>query len=208
MKKITVLLIVFFIIFQVSAQEKIMLPAPDKTGGMPLMEALSKRSTTRSFSTKEISQKQLSNVIWAAFGINRPDGKRTAPSTRNFQGTDLYVLLKSGAYKYEPKEHQLIQVTKKDLRAVGSSQAFVKDAPAQIILVSDLTKCGNGSNEDKINISNIDAGYISQNIYLSCASEGLATGARGSIDRKLITSELQLKETQFIVIAHCVGYSK
>ncbi len=208
MKKISLILIALFVIFQVSAQENIKLPAPDKTGGMPLMEALSKRSTTRSFSTKEISQQQLSNVIWAAFGINRPDGKRTAPSTRNFQGTDIYVFLKSGAYKYEPKEHQLIQVSKKDIRAVGSSQAFVKDAPVQLILISDLTKCGNGSYEEKINVSNIDAGYISQNIYLYCASEGLATGARGSIDRKIITTELGLKETQSIMIAHCVGYSK
>ncbi len=209
MKRIILSLAVLLISIGFSfAQETIKLPTPDKTGGMPLMEALAKRSTSRSFSTKEITQKQLSNIVWAAFGVNRSDGKRTAPSTRNFQGTDIYVIMKNGTYLYEAKEHQLKRIISEDIRNIGSSQEFVKDAPVQILLVADFNKCGNGSNEAKMNVANIDAGYISQNIYLSCTSEGLSTGARGSIDRKALASKLSLKENQNIIIAHCIGYSK
>jgi len=191
-----------------TAKKSIKLPAPQKTGGMPLMEALEKRSTARAFSTKEISDKQLSNILWAAFGINRADGKRTAPSTRNFQGTSIYVLLKSGAYIYNEKSNSLVLVIAEDIRELGGTQAFIKDAPVQLILVSDLSKLGNGSNDEKMNISNIDAGYISQNIYLCCASEGLATGARGSVDHNALSAKLKLRPDQRIIIAHSVGYAK
>ena len=191
-----------------TAQSTIQLPEPQKNGGMPLMEALAKRSTARAFSTKEISNKQLSNILWAAFGVNRADGKRTAPSTMNFQGTDIYVLLKSGAYIFDAKNNKLTQVLSEDIRVLGGTQAFVKDAPVQLILVSDLSKLGKGNNEEKMNISNIDAGYISQNIYLCCASEGLVTGARGSVDHKALAAKLKLRQDQSIVIAHSVGYAK
>ncbi len=191
-----------------TAQSTIQLPEPQKNGGMPLMEALAKRSTARAFSTKEISNKQLSNILWAAFGINRADGKRTAPSTMNFQGTDIYVLLKSGAYIFDAKNNKLTQVLSEDIRVMGGTQTFVKDAPVQLILVSDLSKLGKGSNEEKMNISNIDAGYISQNIYLCCVSEGLVTGARGSVDHKALAAKLKLRQDQGIVIAHSVGYAK
>ena len=191
-----------------TAQSTIQLPEPQKNGGMPLMEALAKRSTARAFSTKEISNKQLSNILWAAFGVNRADGKRTAPSTMNFQGTDIYVLLKSGAYIFDAKNNKLTQVLSEDIRVMGGTQTFVKDAPVQLILVSDLSKLGKGSNEEKMNISNIDAGYISQNIYLCCVSEGLVTGARGSVDHKALAAKLKLRQDQGIVIAHSVGYAK
>jgi len=191
-----------------TAQNSIQLPEPQKTGGMPLMEALAKRSTARAFSSKEISNKQLSNILWAAFGINRSDGKRTAPSTRNFQGTDIYVLLKSGTYIFDAKNNKLTQLFSEDIRELGGTQAFIKDAPVQLILVSDLSKLGKDSNEEKMNISNIDAGYISQNIYLCCASEGLVTGARGSVDHKALAAKLKLRQDQSIVIAHSVGYAK
>lgn len=191
-----------------TAQSTIQLPEPQKNGGMPLMEALAKRSTARAFSTKEISNKQLSNILWAAFGVNRADGKRTAPSTMNFQGTDIYVLLKSGAYIFDAKNNKLTQVLSEDIRVMGGTQTFVKDAPVQLILVSDLSKLGKGSNEEKMNISNIDAGYISQNIYLCCVSEGLVTGARGSVDHKALAAKLKLRQDQSIVIAHSVGYAK
>jgi nitroreductase len=188
--------------------QSIDLAAPQKTGGMPLMEALAKRSTARAFDSKELSPRQLSSLLWAAFGINRPDGKRTAPSARNFQETDIYVLLKSGAYVYNAKSNKLDLVAAEDMRALGGTQAFVKDAPVTLVYVADLSKMGDGSNEDKRNTANVDVGYISQNVYLFCASEGLVTGARGSVDRATLGPKFKLRPDQMIILAQSAGYPK
>jgi SagB-type dehydrogenase family enzyme len=207
MKRLIFILIAAFAIGQLFSQS-IDLPAPQKSGGMPLMEALAKRSTARAFDTKEISMQQLSNLLWAAFGVNRPDGKHTAPSARNFQETDIYVLIKQGAYVYDAKNNRLDQVLAEDIRNLGGSQAFVKDAPVTLIFVADLAKMGSGDNEGKKNTANIDVGYISQNVYLYCASEGLATGARGSVDRSALGPKLNLRSDQTIILAQSVGYPK
>jgi nitroreductase len=188
--------------------QSIDLPASQKTGGMPLMETLAKRSTARAFDSKDLSPRQLSSLLWAAFGINRPDGKRTAPSARDFQETDIYVLLKSGAYVYNAKSNKLDLVVAEDIRALGGTQAFVKDAPVTLVFVADLSKMGDGSNEDKRNTANVDVGYISQNVYLFCASEGLVTGARGSVDRATLGPKLKLRPDQMIILAQSVGYPK
>jgi len=187
--------------------QSIDLPAPQKTGGMPLMDALARRSTARAFATNELSPQQLSSLLWAAFGVNRPDGRRTAPSARNFQETDIYVLLKSGTYVYSAVSNRLDLVVAEDLRALGGTQAFVKDAPVTLIFVADLTKTG-GNNEGSKNTANIDVGYISQNVYLFSASEGLVTGARGSVDRTVLGSKLKLRPEQLIVLAQSVGQPK
>jgi nitroreductase len=187
--------------------ESIQLPPPQKTGGMLLMEALAKRSTSRAFATNELSSQQISSLLWAAFGINRPDGKRTAPSAMNFQETDIYVLLKSGAYVYSAASNQLSQVVAEDIRALGGIQTFVKDAPVTLVFVADLAKSG-GNNEGNRNFASIDAGYISQNVYLFCASEGLATGARALVDQKALGEKLKLRPDQLIVLAQSVGYPK
>jgi nitroreductase len=187
--------------------QSIDLPAPQKTGGMPLMEALAKRSTARAFATNDLSPQQISSLLWAAFGVNRPDGKRTAPSANNKQETDIYVLLKSGAYIYSAVSNKLDLVGTNDIRALGGTQAFVKDAPMTLVFVADLAKRGS-NNEGTRNTANIDVGYISQNVYLFCASEGLATGARGSVDRKALGEKLRLRPDQLIVLAQSVGYPK
>jgi len=187
--------------------QSIDLPAPQKTGGMPLMDALARRSTARAFATNELSPQQLSSLLWAAFGVNRPDGRRTAPSARNFQETDIYVLLKSGTYVYSAVSNRLDLVVAEDLRALGGTQTFVKDAPVTLIFVADLTKTG-GNNEGSKNTANIDVGYISQNVYLFSASEGLVTGARGSVDRTVLGSKLKLRPEQLIVLAQSVGQPK
>jgi nitroreductase len=184
------------------------LPAPQKTGGMPLMDALAKRSTARAFDSKELSPQQLSSLLWAAFGINRPDGKRTAPSARNYQETDIYVLLKQGAYVYSAQSNKLELVVAEDIRALGGTQAFVKDAPVTLVFVADLSKMGGGSNENKMNTANIDVGYISQNVYLYCASERLVTGARMSVDKATLGPKLKLRPEQMIILAQSVGYPK
>ena len=187
--------------------QPIELPPPQKTGGMPVMEVLAKRSTARAFATNDLAPQQISSLLWSAFGINRPDGKRTAPSANNKQETDIYVLLKSGAYIYSAVSNKLDLVGTNDIRALGGTQEFVKDAPVTLVFVADLAKRG-GNNEGARNTANIDVGYISQNVYLFCASEGLATGARGSVDRTALGPKLQLRPDQLIVLAQSVGYPK
>jgi len=207
MKRTSSFLVALFIGSSLFAQT-LDLPAPQKSGGMPLMDALAKRSTARAFDSKDLSPQQLSSLLWAAFGINRPDGKRTAPSARNYQETDIYVLLKQGAYVYAAKSNKLDLVLAEDIQVLGGTQAFVKDAPVTLVFVADLSKMGKGSNEDKKNTANIDVGYISQNVYLFCASEGLVTGARGSVDRTALGQKLKLRSDQMIVLAQSVGYPK
>ncbi len=205
MKRIIPLIIAGLLAASLGAQT-INLPAPQKTGGMPLMEALAKRSTARAFATNDLSPQQLSSLLWACFGINRPDGKRTAPSANNRQELDIYVLLKQGAYVYDAKSNKLNQVVAEDIRSFGGVQAFVKDAPVTLVFVADLAKMGSGSEEGRKNTANIDTGYLSQNAYLYCASEGLVTGARGMVNRPALAPKLKLRPDQLIVLAQSVGY--
>jgi len=196
------------LMFPAAAQDITELPPPQKTGGMPLMEALATRRTVRSFDSRDLSPQQISNLLWAAFGINRPDGKRTAPSARNFQENDLYLLMKNGVYLYRPETHTLKKLMDEDIRHLGGTQDFVKDAPLTVVLIADLDRMGGAGTGTDLQTAYIDAGYISQNIYLYCTSAGLATGARGLIDREALGAALQLKNSQAIIIAHCVGYEK
>jgi len=186
------------------AAQDIKLPAPQKTGGMPLMEALAKRSTSRAFdAARDLSPQQISNLLWAAFGINRDDGKRTAPSASNKQECDLYVLLKTGSYLYDAKTNTLTLVAAGDRREVGctSRQTFPKNAPITVLIVADSARASNRE------MASADAGFISQNMYLYCASEGLANGVRASVDRDKAAAALSLKPTQWIVLAHSAGYA-
>ncbi|MDR3626901.1 MAG: SagB/ThcOx family dehydrogenase [Ignavibacteriaceae bacterium] len=207
MKKYFVLLIMLFTGSFIFCQT-IELPAPQKTGGMPLMETLAKRTTVRSFDTTDISLQQLSDLLWASFGVNRSDGKRTAPSANNKQEIDIYVLLKTGAFVYDAQDNKLTQVATEDLRKAAASQKFAGDAPVQLIFIADLSKSGNGTEEEKLRMANIDCGYVSQNTYLYCTSAGLVTGARASINRDAITAPLKLKPEQKIILAHSVGFQK
>ncbi len=188
--------------------QDITLPAPQKTGGMPVLDALAKRSTARSFDSKPLSNQQLSTLLWASFGINRPDGKRTAPSANNKQATDIYVLLPTGAYSYDATANKLNQILAEDIRKLGGTQAFVTNAPVTLVFVADLAKMGNASEEAKRNTANVNVGYISENAYLYCASEGLVTGARGSVERKALSPKLNLRPDQAIILAQSVGYPK
>ena len=187
-------------------QAPLELPAPQKTGGRPLMEALALRATSRAFDRRDLPVQQLSDLLWAAFGINRPDGKRTAPSAKNHQEMDLYVLLKQGAFRYHAQAHRLDRVSPADLRTFGGSQAFAWDAPVTLILVADLAKTGTGALEQRREWAHIDAGYISQNIYLYCASAGLATGARAYVDKAPLGQRLSLRPDQLILLAQSVGF--
>ena len=205
MKRILYLLFAVFVASTLFAQD-IGLPAPQKSGGLPLMDALAKRATAREFGSRDLSPGQLSSLLWACFGINRPDGKRTAPSTQNCQETDVYVILKQGAYLYDAKSNQLNLVVNGDLRSLAGTQAFATNAPVTLIFVADFAQMEKWSAEEKKNFAGIDVGYISQNAYLFCASEGLATGARASVDRQALGRKLKLRPDQMIILAQSVGY--
>jgi len=189
--------------------ESIKLPPPDTKGGKPLMQALKERKTTRSFSPKELPLETLSNLLWAAFGINRPgEGKRTAPSAVNWQETDIYVATAKGCYIYDPKKHSLEPHVEGDIRALTGTQMFVADAPLNLVFVADLSRMGGASRNDKEKTAYADTGFISQNVYLFCASEGLATVVRGLIDKPALAKALKLNDNQFITLAQSVGYPK
>src|ERR1017187_3450261 len=141
--------------------QNIDLPAPQKSGGMPLMEALAKRSTGREFDSRDLSPNQLSSLLWACFGINRPDGKRTAPSAMDCREADIYVVLKQGAYVYDAKSNKLNLVVAEDLRSLAATQAFATNAPVTLVFIADLARMEKWSLEENKNFAAIDVGYIS-----------------------------------------------
>jgi SagB-type dehydrogenase family enzyme len=185
----------------------IVLPEPNMKGGMPLMEALKARSTSRDFDSRDLPPQVLSDLLWAAFGINRPEsGKRTAPSAMNRQEADIYVAMKSGLYMYNAAGHRLEPVLGEDIREATGMQPFVKDAPVNLVFVADFARMGKGSEENKKLYAAADLGFISQNVYLFCASEGLATVVRGSFDREKLAGVMGLRPEQYIVLTQTVGY--
>jgi SagB-type dehydrogenase family enzyme len=185
----------------------IRLPKPDTEGGVPLMQALAARQTTRSFRSEPLPLQTLSDLLWAAFGVNRPEsGKRTAPSAVNWQETDIFVFMQPGVFLYEATAHELRPVREGDLRHLAGTQEFVRSAPLTLVLVADLSRITDPSPEQKSFYSAVDAGFISQNIYLYCASAGLATGVRALIDRPALSEALGLRPEQKIIVAQSVGY--
>jgi len=187
----------------------VLLPNPQVDGGRPLMRVLKDRSSTRSFGPEKLSVQVLSNLLWAAFGINRPDtGKRTAPTAVNRQEIDIYVATADGLYLYEAGSHVLKLITSDDIRVLTGRQDFVKEAPANLIYVADFSRMGTAPKEDKELYSAADTGFISQNVYLYCASERLATVVRGSIDRQALAKAMNLRPDQKIILAQSVGYHK
>lgn len=187
----------------------IKLPEPKKQGGKPLMEALAARQSAREFSPEALPPQALANLLWAAWGINRPDGRRTAPSASNRQEIEIYVTLPDGAYLWDAKANTLNPVVAGDLRAATGTQPFPATAPLNLVFVADMAKAGRPATDPQqmLNIG-ADAGYISQNVYLFCASEGLATVVRASVAKDVLAKALKLRETQVIVLAQTVGFPK
>jgi len=184
----------------------VVLPRPDTTGGKPLMEVLKNRKSTRAFGAEKLPQQVLSNLLWAAFGVNRPDGHRTAPSAMNWQEIDIYIVMEEGTYLYDAKNNALVPVLKQDIREKTGVQPFVKDAPLNLVYVADISKTKKASDDDKNLYTGADAGFIAQNVYLFCASEGLVTVVRGSADRPVLAKALNLRAEQKIILAQTVGY--
>jgi len=183
------------------------LPSPQLTGGKPLMDLLRERKTTRAFSTTELSMQELSNLLWAGAGISRPEsGKRTAPSANNWQEVEIYVSLKSGVYRYDALQNSLILVLAEDIRSKTGPQDFVGGAPVNLIYVADYSKMTNRPEAMKFFYSGTDTGFISENIYLYCASAGLATVVRGMVNREELKTVLKLSPEKNVVFAQTVGY--
>ncbi len=187
----------------------IQLPAPQTEGGKPLMQALALRATSREFAPDPLPPQTLSNLLWAAWGINRPDsGKRTAPSAHNWQETDVYVVTASGTYLYDARSNRLVPVAAGDLRALAGVQAFVKEAPVTLVFVADTARMKGAAPEMQPSYAWADTAFLSQNVYLFCASSGLATGVRAMVDRPPLAKALRLAPTQLITLAQSVGYPK
>lgn len=193
----------------VSQPKTTALPQPVKTGGMPLMEALDQRCSTREFAPSELPEQLLSNLLWAAWGINRGEsGKHTAPSSNNKQEIDIYVVKANGVFRFIPKGHLLELISGDDLRSFCGKQDFVASAPLNLIYVADLARTDQKDYSAEPLASFSNAGFIAQNVYLFCASEGLGTVVRGWVDKEILQEKLQLKPGQKIILAQTVGYPK
>lgn len=185
------------------------LPSPVIDGGLPLMKTLSLRSSTRDFSDQQLDNQQLSNLLWAAFGINREESdKRTAPSAMNWQEISIYVAIESGLYRYDAQNNILIHVLSEDVRKMTGKQSFVKHAPVNLVYVADYGKITDPSAEAKAFYSAADTGFIAQNVYLYCASSGLGCVVRGYLDRDKMAKEMKLSKNQKVVLAQSVGFPK
>jgi SagB-type dehydrogenase family enzyme len=185
----------------------IKLPPPEMAGGMPLMQALKTRHSTREFASNTLPPQVLSNLLWAASGVNRPDtGQRTAPSAHDWREIDVYLTTADGAYRYDPPTHALIKVAAGDIRHVAGVQDFVATVPLNLVYVADFNRMHGASAEDKAFYSATDAGFVAQNVYLYCASTGLAVVVRGLVDRDALAAALGLGKHQRIILAQSVGY--
>jgi nitroreductase len=193
-------LIAFFVVAPTLCQQApIQLPTPQMTGGMPLMQALAQRQTSRAFADKPLPMQTLSNLLWAAFGVNRSrDVKsglgRTAPSAMNKQEVALYVVLADGAYVYEAEQNKLRPVVAGDVRA-KVAQGAGAHAAVTIIYVADA----------KLDYAQVDAGFIGQNVYLFAASEGVNAWLY-ALHGADVASALKLPEGQKALYGQSVGY--
>lgn len=184
------------------------LPPPRSEGGLPLTQALKLRRSTREFSDRAIPLQVLSDLLWSAFGVNRPaSGDRTAPYWRHIMVIDIYAAMANGVWIYEPKSHKLIPHLKDDIRAQTGLQDFVAAAPLNLVYVAHGERMGDIPIEERRLYASVDTGFIGQNVYLYCASEGLATVFRGAVDYPKLARTLRLPDQRFVTFAQTVGYS-
>jgi nitroreductase len=186
----------------------IQLSKPESAHAGALLKILEKRCSSREFAPDPLPISVLSNLLWAGFGINRPDGRRTAPSANNRQEIDIYVAAPDGLFLYDEKAQALQPVSGDDIRALTGQQGYAATAAVDLVYVADMAKAGGTAKEERILFSGADTGFIAENVYLYCAAEGLATVVRASIDRPALAKAMKLRPEQEIVLAQCVGYPK
>ncbi|MDM8003433.1 MAG: SagB/ThcOx family dehydrogenase [Bacteroidota bacterium] len=210
MKRVTILAMITLLSGAIMGQAPldIKLNAPDMERGLTIMKAFEKRASATSFSSRELSLQDLSDLLWASNGINRPEtGKRTAPTAVNAQDVDIYVLMKSGAYLYDAKTHTLEWIAGGDNRKlVSERQTNFANAPAMLVLVSEISRFRGDDNTRKLSWAAMDAGIVSQNISLFCAGAGLVTRPRASMDTEGLRKLLNLTSNQYPLLNNPVGY--
>lgn len=184
------------------------LPAPSKEGGMPLMQALSLRHSTREFSPRQIPDQVLADLLWAAYGVNRAGGDRTAPCWRHIIAIDVYAARQDGLWLYEPKRHALVAHPAGDIRARTGRQDFAGLAPLDLVYVAHGERMSELTPENRRLYCSVDSAFIGQNVYLCCASLGLATVFRGAIDYPALARAMRLPDEQFVTFAQTVGYPR
>jgi nitroreductase len=209
--RIRALLTAMAVLCGAAAAETIQLTEPDMDSPGTLMQALRDRSSSRAFLPDTLPAPILSDLLWAAFGINRPEsGRRTAPSAMNMQEIDIYVAMASGLYIYDATANTLVQVGPDDIRSATGIQDFTAVAPANLIFVADYSRMGsdrwNMTDGDRLFFSACDTGFISQNVYLFCALNGLATVVRAAIDKPALEAAMGLRPEQHVILAQTVGY--
>jgi len=187
----------------------IKLPPPRAEGGKPLLEALKLRRSIREYADRPLPLQVLSDLLWAANGINRPaSGDRTAPYWRHIMVIDIYAAMADGVWFYDPRRHVLQEYLHTDLRAQTGLQDFVAGAPLNLVYVAHGERMQDISPEERRLYASVDTGFIGQNVYLFCASEGLATVFRGAVDYKKLEMAMKLDSAQFVTFAQTVGYPK
>ena len=189
--------------------DTILLPAPMTSGGIPLLDALKERHSSREFNHRKLPNEQLSTLLWAANGFNRPkDNKRTAPSSMNLQEIDIYVVMEVGVYLYLAEKNALLLILKEDIRSLTGKQDFVAKAPINLIYVANYSRIEKPISDYQYKASYANAGFITQNVYLFCASENLACVVRASFDENVLADKLKISPEQKIILAQTVGYPK
>ena len=181
--------------------DTIKLQAPDTLGGKPLMQAISRRKTDRSFDSRNLSLRHLSEILWVANGVNRAKGKRTVPSAMGLYPLQTYAVLANGIYFYNPLKHQLEPVVKGDFRNLAGTQNFVEVAPLNLLFIA---KARNAN--DNFQSAIMDSGYCGQNVYLYCASEGLRSVVRASAKDVELLKAMNLGSNYKFILAQTVGY--
>ena len=188
------------------AQDARMLPEPRKEAGKPLMQALQLRRSIRAFSPRPLPPQLLSDLLWAAYGVNRPGGDRTAPYWRHIMVIDVYAAMADGVWLYDPQQHALRLHLGTDIRKQTGLQDFVATAPLNLVYVVYGERMQDVSPEERRLYGSVDAAFAGQNVYLYCASEGLATVFRGGLDREKLNQAMRLDNGQFVAFAQTVGY--
>ncbi|MCR4680815.1 MAG: nitroreductase family protein [Bacteroidales bacterium] len=208
MKKLSLITLVIALTFTGMSQD-IKLPVPTKKGGMPLYEALANRQTNRDFSPKQLTDQQLSDVLWCAGGVNREEsGKLTSPTARNAQEIDIYVFNEKGVYLYLPKDNMLKQVLKEDHRPdlSGRGGKMTLEAPVTLLFFANYDKMNGFDEQARGFYGATDAGFVSQNVYLYCAANHLSTVVMGAINRDRLTEIIPAKGKP--ILAQPIGYAK
>lgn len=189
--------------------KEIKLDKVDFTKGKTVLQAMKDRHSYREFADKTLDITILSELLWAAGGINREEtGGMTAPTAMNSQEIEIYVFMKEGIYLYRPKEHKLVLILSGDNRAAAGMQDFVAAAAVNLVYVSDLEKIKNGDDNMKMTMAAVDLGHVSENVYLYCSSADLACVVRAYVDAPSISKLLNLKNSQKVILSHSVGYKK